>query len=110
MKRFIINCAIMTLLMSSTARAVEDDTLSEKEQEACMILFEEIMEIQETRAHLRWYMHVMGQARAAKMITKRRFQKIFKNWLIQENALATEVNELYIKADSMRCFTEVQEG
>ena len=109
MKRFVINCVIMTLLMSSPARAVEGDTLSEKEQEACMVLFEKIITIQETRAHLRWYMRVMGQARASKMITKCRFQKIFKNWLAQENTLATEVNELYTKADDMKCFIEVND-
>ena len=94
--------------------------LSIEEQQLCMPVFEEILDAQDQREKLRQEMDNNVQLRKQRKLCKPvlrffglcneelKYSRLFDKWLIVENKLATKTNELYIKADGMGCFGEVE--
>jgi hypothetical protein len=94
--------------------------LSIEEQELCMPVFEGILDVQDQREKLRQEMDNNVQLRKQHKLCKPvlrffglcneelKYSRLFDKWLTVENKLATKTNELYIKADGMGCFGEVE--
>ena len=109
MNPILIGSFVIGSLVLFLCTPISAATLDTVEQEACMILFEDIIEIQTTRNELGLEMHKAGEQRATRKISKRKFQKTFKVWLAKENALATQANELYLKGDEAGCFETLEQ-
>ena len=72
----------------------------------CMVLFEDILYIQDKRDYLNNEMQYITKLRKEKSISKKKYKAISDEWFKKEAYLGSRVTKLYDKAYDKGCFEE----